>query len=198
MKKVVIIVLLICIVLFILGVILLNYFNLMPENSILGKKVYYAKDFNITVIKSTIDYNGNGIDDYTDILEGAREDARNKPKYVNAYYAGGYPPSNEGVCTDLVWRAFEKAGYSLKDMVDEHIRNNRDMYSHIETIDSNIDFRRVRNLEIYFKDTAKTLTNDPNEIEEWMPGDIVIFGEYDHIGIISDKRNKDRNTVFIA
>ena len=33
---------------------------------------------------------------------------------------------------------------------------------------------------------------DPYDIEEWQPGDIVIYGEqYVHIAIISDKRNKD-------
>jgi uncharacterized protein YijF (DUF1287 family) len=43
---------------------------------------------------------------------------------------------------------------------------------------------------VYFNSTAIILTNDPYKIEEWMPGDIVIFGT-SHIAIISDKRNKD-------
>ena len=34
------------------------------------------------------------------------------------------PPDTEGVCTDVIWRAFKNAGYSLKDMVDEDIKNN--------------------------------------------------------------------------
>ena len=192
MKKVMVIIMLMVILVFLLGVFLLDYFRLLP------REVYYAEDFDITVIKSKNDYNKNGIDDYTDILEGAKEDARNKPRYVDKYYAGGYPPDNEGVCTDLVWRAFKNAGYILKDMVNEHIENNRKLYPHIKTVDSNIDFRRVGNLNIYFKDTAEILTNDPYKIEEWMPGDIVVFGGDDHIGIISDKRNKERNTIFIT
>jgi len=194
MKKFIIMVVIISIIILLASIFLLRDSKILPKE----KKVYYAEDFNITVIKSAVDYNENGIDDYTDILEGAKKDAQNKPKYVNAYYAGGYPPSDEGVCTDLVWRAFENAGYVLKDLVNEHIKSNRSLYPHIDTVDSNIDFRRVRNLEVYFKSTATILTNDPYEIEEWMPGDIVIFGEYDHIGIISDKRNKDRNTIFIT
>ena len=55
----------------------------------------------------------------------------------------------------------------------------------------NIDFRRVRNLRIFFEEYAISLTLDINEIAEWQPGDIVIFENDKHIGIISDKRNKD-------
>ncbi|NLC87390.1 MAG: DUF1287 domain-containing protein [Clostridiaceae bacterium] len=154
------------------------------------KKVYYAKDFGITVIKSQKDYDNDQIDDYTDILLGAREDAKNAPKYKNAYYAGGYPPYNEGVCTDVIWRAFKNAGYNLKDMVDEDIKNNVDKYPRVEDKpDSNIDFRRVGNLKTFFERNATNLTIDLTKIEEWQPGDIVTFG-ISHIGIISDKRNK--------
>ena len=78
-----------------------------------NKKVYSASDFGIEEIKSKNDKNNNGIDDYTDILLGARKDAENKPTYVSKYYSGGYPPENEGVCADVIWRAFENAGYNL-------------------------------------------------------------------------------------
>lgn len=71
------------------------------------KKVYYANDFNIETLKSQTDYDNDGIDDYTDILQGAKIEAKNKPKYKSAYYAGGYPPENEGVCTDVIWRALK-------------------------------------------------------------------------------------------
>ena len=52
--------------------------------------------FQITRVLSTVDKNGNGVDDYTDILLGAKKDAENHPKYSAAYYAGGYPPEDEG------------------------------------------------------------------------------------------------------
>ena len=55
--------------------------------------------------------------------------------------------------------------------------------------DKNIDFRRVPNLKVYFERNQEVLTTDLNKIEEWQPGDIVVFGT-SHIGIISDKRNK--------
>lgn len=154
------------------------------------KKVYYAKDFGIETIISKTDYDNDGIDDYTDILQGAKKEAKNKPKYKSAYYAGGYPPENEGVCTDVVWRALKNAGYSLKDMVDEDIANNVGEYPRVNgKPDPNIDFRRVPNLKVYFERNQIILTTDLYIIEEWQPGDIVIFGT-SHIGIISDKRNK--------
>lgn len=154
------------------------------------KKIYYAEDFGIEVILSENDIDGDGIDDYTDILLGARKEAENRPKYKSAYYSGGYPPDSEGVCTDVVWRAMKNAGYTLKDMVDEDIKNNVDKYPRVGgKPDPNIDFRRVPNLKVYFERNAINLTTDLNKIEEWQAGDIVTFGT-SHIGIISDKRNK--------
>ncbi len=161
------------------------------------KKVYYAEEFGIERVYSNKDKNGNGIDDYTDILLGARKDAENKPTYRSVYYKGGYPPDNEGVCTDVVWRAFKNAGYPLKDMVDEDIAINVKDYPAVNgKPDPNIDFRRVRNLKVYFEKTCIKLTNDPTDIAEWQAGDIVVFGS-SHIGIISDKRNKDGITYLI-
>lgn len=155
-----------------------------------NKNVYYAKDFDIETVISKTDSDNDGIDDYTDILQGAKIEAENKPTYKSAYYSGGYPPDNERVCTDVIWRALKNAGYSLKDMVDEDIKNNVDKYPRVdEKPDSNIDFRRVPNLKVYFERNQINLTTDLSKIEEWQPGDIVVFGS-SHIGIISDKRNK--------
>lgn len=154
------------------------------------KTEYYAEDFEIETIKSKTDYDKDGIDDYTDILQGAKAEAERKPTYKSAYYAGGYPPDTEGVCTDVIWRALRDAGYSLKDMVDEDIKQNTSEYPRVEgKPDPNIDFRRVPNLKVYFERNHIVLTTDLNKIEEWQPGDIVVFGTR-HIGIISDKRNK--------
>lgn len=166
-------------------IVLCGRLGLLPE------KTYTAEDFGIERVTSPTDCNQNGVDDYTDILLGARQDARRHPRYHSAYYAGGYPPEDEGVCTDVVWRAFAHAGYSLKDLVDADIAANIGEYPRVEgRPDPNIDFRRVKNLKVYFERNATALTNDPSDISQWQPGDIVIFGE-SHIGIISDKRNRD-------
>ena len=155
-----------------------------------NKTFYTAEDFKIQTIKSDKDYDNDGIDDYTDILQGAKIEAENKPTYKSVYYSGGYPPDNEGVCTDVIWRALKNAGYILKEMVDEDIKNNVKQYPRVAgKPDPNIDFRRVPNLKIYFERNQIVLTTDLTRIEEWQPGDIVIFGS-NHIGIISDKRNK--------
>lgn len=162
---------------------LMNYFNLIP------KKYYKASDFNIKTIYSSVDYDKDGIDDYSDFVLGARKDAENKPTYVSKYYDNAYPPDDEGVCTDVIWRSFKNAGYSLRDMVDNDIKENPSDYN-IEYRDANIDFRRVMNLATYFSHVAESLTLDYKDLDSWQPGDIVVF-ENKHIGIISDKRNKE-------
>jgi len=145
-----------------------------------------------TVTEIGLDYNNNGLSDTQDIILGARADALARPDYVNAYYDGGYPPDTEGTCTDLVWRAFMAAGYRLKDMVDADIAANVSAYPGTwGHPDPNIDFRRVQNLSVFFKRTAETLTLDVYDTEAWQAGDIVIFGNNVHIGIVSDIRNEN-------
>lgn len=141
-------------------------------------------------IKSEIDYDNDGIDDYTDMVKGAKDYIATKPKYKSKYYSGGYPNDGCGVCTDVIWQAFKAAGYNLKDLVDEDIKINTECYN-IETIDTNIDFRRVDNLKVFFERKAKSLTTDISNSKDWQPGDIVIFDftKSRHIAICSDRRN---------
>ena len=80
------------------------------------------------------------------------------------------------------------AGYDLMELVDEDIKAHPGDYN-IENPDKNIDFRRVQNLKVWFKNNAVSLTTDLSDIEEWQGGDIVIFKN--HIGVVSDRRNKD-------
>ena len=53
-----------------------------------------------------------------------------------------------------------------------------------------------RNLEVFFSKYALNLTLDVNDISEWQPGDIVVFDSR-HIGIISDRRNKQGDAYVI-
>lgn len=165
--------------------VLNQYFHFLPQ------KYYTAEDFGIETVTSPVDYNNNGVDDYTDILLGARLDAENKPRYDGRYWAGGYPPDDIGVCTDVVWRAFKNAGYSLKDMVDQDIKQHIEQYPRVGgKRDSNIDFRRVPNLKVFFSKYGISLTLDPTQIKEWQSGDIVVY-EQRHVAIVSDKRNRN-------
>lgn len=145
----------------------------------------YQKE--IEMVKSAVDKDGDGIDDYTDILESALDYVDTKPKYESRYYQGGYPDDGYGVCTDVVAAAMKGAGYDLMELVSEDIEENREDYN-IKKPDPNIDYRRVRNLQVFFMHKAKSLTTRISNIEEWQGGDIVIFKS--HIGIVSDRRNK--------
>lgn len=150
---------------------------------------YTDEDFSLSIRQSGVDFNENGIDDTLDLLIGARKDAQNRPVYDGSYVAGGYPPEDRGVCTDVVWRSFREADYSLKEMVDTDIRASIEDYPRTGGVrDANIDFRRVPNLRVFFSKYAQTLTTDPTDIAAWQAGDIVTFGDH-HIGIISDRRN---------
>lgn len=160
-------------------------------------RTYTAEEFDIEIILSTVDYNDNGIDDYTDLVIGARKDAANHPTYDGSYWAEGYPPDDIGVCADVIWRAFKEAGYDLRKMIDKDIALRPDDYYGVDTPDSAIDFRRVRNLHVFFKAYGKSLTLDPDEIAEWQPGDIVVFGKDKHIGIVSDLRNRKGHPYII-
>lgn len=127
------------------------------------------------------------------LLDGAREDVARRSLYRSAYYSGGYPPEGEGVCTDLIWRAFKHAGYDLKKNMDADIRKNRSAYPRVTKPDGNIDFRRVPNQTAFFRRHAEAFTNriDKASLPSWQAGDIVVFANPDHIAILSDKRNPD-------
>ena len=161
---------------------------LLYKTNIIPHKQYTNKDFGIEEYISKVDKDNDEIDDQTDILNSAKEYIYTKPKYKSKYYATGYPDDEYGVCTDVVAFALKKSGYDLMELVNEDIINNKEKYD-IDTIDKNIDFRRVKNLDVYFKNNSKSLTTDLSNIEEWQGGDIIVFKE--HIGIISDKRNKN-------
>lgn len=181
MKKFIIILIIIFTVLIVTSCILLYKINIIPH------KYYSNEDFNIETYISNIDKDDDGIDDQTDILNNVKKYISTKPKYESKYYSTGYPNDEYGVCTDVVAFGLKDAGYDLMELVNEDIKNNKEKYN-IEVIDKNIDFRRVRNLNIYFKNNSISLTTDLSKIEEWQAGDIIVFNE--HIGIISDKRNK--------
>ena len=180
-------IILIVLVIILIIVISINIYVLYELNVIPHRK-YSNSYFGIDTYISLIDYDNDGIDDQSDILGGVRMYINTKPKYKSKYYASGYSDDEYGVCTDVVANGLVSAGYNLMELVNSHIENNRDLYD-IEKIDKNIDFRRVQNLKVYFKNTAIELTTDVYEIEEWQGGDIVIFDR--HIGIVSDKRNRN-------
>lgn len=161
-KKIVIVNIFVIICLFVLGY-LLYYFNFIPHRK------YTNEDFNIKTYVSNIDKDNDGIDDQTDILINTRKYIITKPKYKSKYYGTGYPDDNYGVCTDVVAFALKDAGYDLRELVNNHVKENRNLYN-IDVVDKNIDFRRVLNLKTYFDYNAISLTTDVKRIEEWQGG----------------------------
>ncbi|RUT70477.1 DUF1287 domain-containing protein [Flavobacterium cupreum] len=128
--------------------------------------------------------------------------------YDSAYFSIAYPngdvPANKGVCTDVIIRSYRKLGIDLQKEVHEDMIANFSEYPNLEKwgmtkTDTNIDHRRVPNLEVFFERKGKKLTvnQDPatyktGEIVTWM-----INGKLPHIGIVTNKKSKDgkRNLI---
>ena len=166
--------------------IIVALIGILYKLQVIPHKYYYNYHFGITTYRSEVDKDGDGIDDQTDILEGVRDYIATNPKYKSAYYATGYPDDDYGVCTDVVAQGFLAAGYDLMELVNADILAHPEDYD-IEKVDKLIDFRRVRNLYVYFQHTAVSLTTDIRRIEEWQGGDVIVFKN--HIGIVSERRN---------
>ena len=113
------------------------------------------------------------------------------PSYVALDYPGGDVPEKTGVCSDVVVRAFRKAGIDLQKEIHEDMKAARSDYPTkwgATSTDANIDHRRVLNLMAYFRRQGKSLTvsYDP---AEYLPGDIVAWdltGGIDHIGMVTN------------
>ncbi len=167
-----------------------------------GKYILTNADFNIPTFKSPYDANGDGIDDQTQFVQGAKEFLAQNPQYKSSsYYKGGYPTADAegviyGVCTDVIAFAFKAAGYDLKALIDADITAHPEWYPYAqENFDANMNFRRVRNQYCFFMQHAQSLTIDPYDTKEWQPGDIVVTGDIAaskaHICMVSTRRAED-------
>lgn len=193
-------------IIFLVGIISIS--SILLLNKYNPRLIHQAREI-IPIIKEVklevpslieaIDKNKNGVYDSLDIINEARKEVERKTKYLSVYYSnGGYPPEGEGVCTDIVWRAFKGINVNLKDLVNKDIKANVSKYPRVEgKPDPNIDFRRVKNLEVFFNKYATLITKelkpgDAENLKEWQPGDIIItYKPYEHIFILSDKRDAD-------
>ena len=185
-KKQIIVLLFICVCIIIIGCCLFHFRYYFFGTSSAPVKAKENEDFGLADFHSSVDRDNDGINDATDILAGARAYIATEPVYKSKYYATGYPDDHYGVCTDVVAQALLHAGYDLMELVHSDILEHPQDYA-IEEPDINIDFRRVKNLRVYFANTAISLTTDPLEISQWQGGDIVVFEN--HIGIVSNMRN---------
>jgi uncharacterized protein len=118
------------------------------------------------------------------------------PSYFRLDYPMGDVPSDRGVCTDVVIRAYRKLGIDLQQLVHEDMKANFSKYPNkwgLTKTDRNIDHRRVPNLMTYFERYGKTLSLS-SIAADYLPGDIVCWmlpGNLTHIGIVVDRKSTD-------
>lgn len=156
------------------------------------------KDTSFPVVYSKEDKNNNGVADPIDIAEAIKKDLEKQLVYKDAYYVGGYPPESEGVCTDVIWRGLKAINVDLKALMDSDIKKTSKDYKRINgKPDPNIDFRRVVNQKVFFEkycsiEVSEFKKDDIENLKNWQPGDIILFLKpYEHVGIVSNKRDDD-------
>ena len=122
------------------------------------------------------------------------------PAYARIPYPNGDVPKDRGVCTDVVVRAFRGVGIDLQARVHEDMRTNFASYPRkwgLAKPDSNIDHRRVPNLQRWFERQQRSLPATRNAAD-YRAGDVVSWkldNGLDHIGVVSAQRSGGRPLV---
>lgn len=125
------------------------------------------------------------------------------PAYFSINYPIGDVPTDRGVCTDVVIRAYRKLGIDLQKEVHEDMKTNFHQYPKnwgLSKTDKNIDHRRVPNLMTFFsrKGVEKPLSD---RATDYVPGDIVCWnlgGGITHIGILVDEKSMDNQRFLVV
>ena len=141
------------------------------------------------------------------IVDGAIEQTKLTTNYSQEYfkltYPNGDPPIETGACTDVVIRAFRKAGVDLQKEVHDDMATNFANYPNkwgLTKPDTNIDHRRVPNLQTYFTRKNRSLAV-ANSRADYQPGDVVTWDlngkGLTHIGLVSNVWNSSGNGFLI-
>jgi uncharacterized protein YijF (DUF1287 family) len=134
------------------------------------------------------------------LLESANRQTEITKNYTQDYYVIPYPngdvPAETGACTDVVIRAFRAAGVDLQKEVHEDMTQNFALYPtkwNLAKPDTNIDHRRVPNLQTFFARKGKSLTVT-DKAKDYQPGDVVSWDldgkGMTHIGVVSNVFNE--------
>ena len=114
------------------------------------------------------------------------------PAYIVLPYPNGDVPIETGVCSDVVIRGFRKAGVDLQKEIHQDMSANFSLYPKkwgLKKADSNIDHRRVPNLQTYFSRKGKSL-QITDKADNYKPGDVVAWDlngkGLTHIGLVSN------------
>ncbi|MCK5810777.1 MAG: DUF1287 domain-containing protein [Cocleimonas sp.] len=143
------------------------------------------------------------------LVDAAIERTYHKVTYDGSYRRISFPlgdvPSNKGVCTDVVIRAYRKLGIDLQQRVNEDMSQRFHEYPSFKKWgllkpDSNIDHRRVPNLRSFFSRNGINLPISKNA-NDYRPGDIVTWNispSLPHIGIVTNLISNDLKRPIIA
>lgn len=141
------------------------------------------------------------------LVEAAVAQTAERVVYDGSYrripYPGGDVPSSIGVCTDLVIRAYRAVGVDLQQRVHEDMKRAFAAYPRtwgLARPDSNIDHRRVPNLQTYFRRRGAELART-RDSEPYLTGDLVTWmlpGNLPHIGLVTDRRSTDGRRPLIV
>lgn len=140
------------------------------------------------------------------LAQAALERTTHEVTYDGRYRALAYPngdvPNDQGVCTDLVVRAYRGVGIDLQRLVHEDMRASFSSYPNywgLTLPDPNIDHRRVPNLRRFFERQGAELppSADPGD---YQPGDVVSWrlpNNLAHIGIVAEAHSRDGTTPLV-
>lgn len=113
------------------------------------------------------------------------------PAYTQLVFPNGDVPRQRGVCTDVVIRAYRDAfGLDLQALINRDMRAAFAAYPRkwgLTRPDSNIDHRRVPNMQAFFRRKGAELP--AGNLSAFSPGDLVTMllpGSLPHIAIVSD------------
>lgn len=132
------------------------------------------------------------------LIAGAKHQTLQSVQYDGSYRSIPYPngdvPADRGVCTDVIVRAYRQVGIDLQKQVHEDMQQAFSHYPSqriwgLTSPDTNIDHRRVPNLQVFFTrhGTSLPVTANPSD---YRPGDLVTWmlpGNLPHIGIVIDE-----------
>lgn len=124
------------------------------------------------------------------------------PAYTRIAYPGGDVPESRGVCTDVVIRALRSQRIDLQQRVHEDMRAHFATYPQkwgLRGPDSNIDHRRVPNLQTWFARQGWSVAVS-DRAEDYRAGDLVTWmlpGNLPHIGIVSERKTLLRGVPLI-
>jgi len=146
-------------------------------------------------------------EDAAQLVAAALEQTTQTVAYDGSYrripYPGGDVPAGIGVCTDVVVRAYRRIGIDLQVEVHEDMVRAFRAYPRLWGLtrpDSNVDHRRVPNLQTYLRRAGAALPVS-RKAEDYRAEDLVTWmlpGNLPHIGLVTDRRSPTSRSPLVV